>query len=108
MSPSAFFCHNVYYSPTSVLSRTLASSGDNPFRFLHSAPRGRNDAHFRMTRQRDRFRYPELRVDWRPSGAVPFTRRAWAKCQAPGVYATTVTAGVPSRVLAQAAAASSR
>jgi AMP nucleosidase len=37
------------------------------------------------------FRYPELRVDWQPAGAVPFTWRAWAKFQAPGRYCTTVT-----------------
>jgi AMP nucleosidase len=37
------------------------------------------------------FRYPELRVDWKPAGAVPFTWRAWAKFQAPGLYGTTVT-----------------
>lgn len=41
--------------------------------------------------ERSRFRYPELRVDWRPSGTVHFTRRAWAKFQAPGLYSTTVT-----------------
>ena len=41
--------------------------------------------------RRAHFRYPELRLDWRPSGPTPFTRRAWAKFQAPGAYATTVT-----------------
>ena len=41
--------------------------------------------------ERARFRYPELRIDWRPSGSVAFTRRSWAKFQAPGLYATTVT-----------------
>jgi AMP nucleosidase len=41
--------------------------------------------------ERTKFRYPELRVDWQPSGAVRFTRRAWAKFQAPGLYSTTVT-----------------
>lgn len=41
--------------------------------------------------QRAAFRYPELRVDWRPSGAVRFTRRAWAKFQMPGRHITTVT-----------------
>ncbi|WP_421998986.1 AMP nucleosidase [Reyranella sp.] len=41
--------------------------------------------------ERARFRYPELCVDWQPTGAVHFTRRAWAKFQAPGRYATTVT-----------------
>ncbi len=41
--------------------------------------------------ERSRFRYPELRVVWEPSGPVPVTRRAWGKFQAPGVYATTVT-----------------
>jgi AMP nucleosidase len=41
--------------------------------------------------ERGAFRYPELRVDWHPEGAVRFTRRAWAKFQAPGRYATSVT-----------------
>ena len=41
--------------------------------------------------QRSAFRYPELRVDWRPTGAVRFTRRAWAKFQMPGRHVTTVT-----------------
>ena len=41
--------------------------------------------------ERRRFRYPELCVDWHPAGAAPFTRRAWAKFQAPGRYTTTVT-----------------
>ena len=41
--------------------------------------------------ERTAFRYPELRVDWQPAGAVPFTRRAWAKFQVPGRYCTTVT-----------------
>jgi AMP nucleosidase len=37
------------------------------------------------------FRYPELRLVWQPDGPAPLTRRAWAKFQAPGTYATTVT-----------------
>jgi AMP nucleosidase len=37
------------------------------------------------------FRYPELCIDWQPSGTVRFTRRAWAKFQSPGRYTTTVT-----------------
>ena len=41
--------------------------------------------------ERSAFRYPELCVDWQPSGAVHFTRRAWAKFQSPGLYSTTVT-----------------
>jgi AMP nucleosidase len=41
--------------------------------------------------ERRRFRYPELQVDWHPSGTVHFTRRAWAKFQVPGRYATTIT-----------------
>lgn len=41
--------------------------------------------------ERASFRYPELRVVWQPIEAVPFTRRAWAKFQVPGIYATTVT-----------------
>jgi len=41
--------------------------------------------------QRATFRYPELRVTWRPDSTPPATRRAWAKPQWPGVYATTIT-----------------
>ena len=41
--------------------------------------------------ERGRFRYPELRLVWSPTGPIPATRRAWGKFQAPGVYATTVT-----------------
>jgi AMP nucleosidase len=41
--------------------------------------------------ERAAFRYPELRVEWQPAGAVPFTWRAWAKFQVPGLYCTTVT-----------------
>ncbi len=41
--------------------------------------------------ERSRFRYPELRVTWQPTGPAPMPRRAWAKFQAPGTYATTVT-----------------
>jgi AMP nucleosidase len=41
--------------------------------------------------ERARFRYPELRVTYAPDGPFPRTQRAFAKFQAPGVYATTVT-----------------
>ena len=41
--------------------------------------------------QRAGFCYPQLRLDWHPTGPAPLPRRAWAKFQAPGAYATTVT-----------------
>jgi AMP nucleosidase len=41
--------------------------------------------------ERARFRYPELRVTYAPHGPLPTNRRAFAKFQAPGTYATTVT-----------------
>ncbi len=41
--------------------------------------------------ERSEFRYPELRVTYRPTTATPRTQRAYAKFQGPGVYATTVT-----------------
>src|SRR5262249_18707690 len=41
--------------------------------------------------ERRKFRYPELCLLWQPQGPSPSTRRAWAKFQAPGAYATTVT-----------------
>jgi len=43
------------------------------------------------TGERATFRYPELRVTWHPTGPAPMPRRAWAKFQAPGTYATTIT-----------------
>jgi AMP nucleosidase len=41
--------------------------------------------------ERARFRYPKLRVSYRPEGAPPASPRAFAKFSTPGVYSTTVT-----------------
>jgi AMP nucleosidase len=41
--------------------------------------------------ERAAFRYPELRLRWEPKGPFPRTRRAWAKLQMAGEYATTIT-----------------
>jgi AMP nucleosidase len=41
--------------------------------------------------ERARYRYPELRVVYRPDGAPPSNPRAFAKFSAPGLYTTTVT-----------------
>ncbi len=41
--------------------------------------------------ERARFRYPALTLYREPHGPIPITRRAWAKFQAPGCYATTIT-----------------
>ncbi|MBS7697898.1 MULTISPECIES: AMP nucleosidase [unclassified Chelatococcus] len=41
--------------------------------------------------ERASYRYPEIRVTYEPPGLMPVTPRAYAKFQAPGVYATTVT-----------------
>ena len=41
--------------------------------------------------ERARFRYPELRLDYAPSGPLPAIKRAYAKFQGRGAYATTVT-----------------
>ena len=41
--------------------------------------------------ERRHFRYPRLDVIWRPTGAIRYTSRAWAKLQNPGVYSTTIT-----------------
>ncbi len=38
-----------------------------------------------------KFRYPELRLTYRPDGPMPRLKRATAKFQAPGTYATTIT-----------------
>jgi len=40
---------------------------------------------------RARFRYPRLRVTYRPEGAPPASARAFAKFSVAGVYSTTVT-----------------
>ena len=40
---------------------------------------------------RAQFRYPELRVTYAANGTPPIVRRAFAKFQGPGVYATSVT-----------------
>ncbi len=41
--------------------------------------------------EREKFRYPRLRVTYRTEGAPPSNARAFAKFSAPGVYSTTVT-----------------
>jgi AMP nucleosidase len=41
--------------------------------------------------ERARFRYPELRLIHQPTGPSPALKRAYAKFQGPGVYATTIT-----------------
>ena len=41
--------------------------------------------------ERRRFRYPELRVSYAPSGLVPTSPRAFAKFSIPGTYTTTIT-----------------
>ncbi|HCW94774.1 MAG TPA: AMP nucleosidase, partial [Pseudomonas sp.] len=41
--------------------------------------------------ERSLFRYPELRLTYQCHGEVPASTRAYAKVQAPGVYAVTVT-----------------
>lgn len=41
--------------------------------------------------ERASYRYPEIRVDYRPDGVTPSSRRAYAKFPAPGAYATTIT-----------------
>ncbi len=41
--------------------------------------------------ERAKFRYPELRLTWHARKPPPVTRRAWAKLQEAGAYATTVT-----------------
>ncbi len=41
--------------------------------------------------ERAKFRYPRLRVSYRPDGPPPSNPRAFAKFAAPGVYSTTVT-----------------
>jgi AMP nucleosidase len=44
-----------------------------------------------IAEERARFRYPELRLIHQPTGPTPALKRAYAKFQGPGVYATTIT-----------------
>ena len=41
--------------------------------------------------RRSSFRYPQLRVTYRPDGVQPSSQRAFAKFPEAGVYTTTVT-----------------
>jgi AMP nucleosidase len=41
--------------------------------------------------ERQGFRYPRLTLSYTPNGPQPVTKRAYAKFQGPGTYATTVT-----------------
>jgi AMP nucleosidase len=68
---------DLYSSAASALARALD-------RFLETRVPPRPE-------ERARFRYPLLRVTYRGNGESPRTRRAFAKFQRPGVYATTVT-----------------
>ncbi len=43
------------------------------------------------SKERARFRYPELRLTYHCQGEVPQTTRAYAKVQLPGTYSVTVT-----------------
>lgn len=49
------------------------------------------DGHPPSPAELTRFRYPELRLTYRPEGVMPASARAYAKFQGPGVYSTTVT-----------------
>ncbi|TXH38051.1 MAG: AMP nucleosidase [Rhodospirillaceae bacterium] len=49
------------------------------------------DGHAPSPAELTRFRYPELRLTYRPEGVMPASARAYAKFQGPGVYSTTVT-----------------
>lgn len=41
--------------------------------------------------ERARFRYPELRLSYKPQGVLPSNRRAYAKFHRPGVFSSTIT-----------------
>ena len=58
--------------------------------------------------ERARFRYPELRLDYRPTGPLPAIKRAYAKFQGRGAYATTVTQPGVLPALPPGAASSAR
>ncbi len=70
------------------LERLYSSATDS----LRTALDDFRNHHIIPTEQtRLRFRYPELRVSYFPSGERPSNRRAYAKFASSGVYTTTVT-----------------
>lgn len=72
----------------SELERLYASATDLLRAALEDFLDGR---HSPSEQTRQRFRYPELRVSYFPSGDRPSNRRAYAKFESSGVYTTTVT-----------------
>jgi AMP nucleosidase len=78
-------------SPEQAVDRLEALHGEAVAALCDALARYIRDGTPPRPDERARFRYPELRLIWQPTGPLPFTRRAWAKFQVPGVYATTIT-----------------
>ncbi len=78
-------------TPQQAVDRLAVLHGDAVAALRGALARYVADGALPTAAERAAFRYPELRLEWRPVGPLPLPRRAWAKLQAPGVYATTVT-----------------
>ncbi len=91
MDTAPTLAHAQSLTPEQAVDRLEALHAEAVAHLRAALARFGRDGSFPSAEERARFRYPELRLHWQPQGAPPQTRRAWAKLQAPGTYATTVT-----------------
>ena len=91
---------NLTQAPALATKNLSPEAAIDALAFLHSraimALRDALDAFFDhgappSAETRALFRYPQLRITYAPAGAMPANRRAFAKFQGPGIYATTIT-----------------
>ena len=97
MPPSTAHNHRQRLSPAQAIERLEALYVDAIDDERRALARFVNTGVPPAPEERARFRYPELKLSWHPSGKLPVTRRAWGRLQEPGAYATTVTQPVAFR-----------
>jgi AMP nucleosidase len=78
-------------SPEEAVDRLEALHGEATGAVRAALDRYLHDRTPPTPEERARFRYPQLHLTYDPKGPQPVTKRAYAKFQGPGVYATTVT-----------------
>ncbi|MBV8094031.1 MAG: AMP nucleosidase [Acetobacteraceae bacterium] len=91
MPPSTAHNHRQRLSPAQAIERLEALYVDAIDDERRALARFVNTGVPPAPEERARFRYPELKLSWHPSGKLPVTRRAWGRLQEPGAYATSVT-----------------
>jgi AMP nucleosidase len=78
-------------TPEAAVERLITLYRDATGRLKHCLDRYFDTREPPSPEERQGFRYPELRVDYRGGGIQPRIARAFAKFQGPGSYATTIT-----------------